>query len=86
GIALRLGFFTNRSSAPVSAERLAESWDQYGGTIGGTFARSDYEFTFAMRYARMVGEAHIEGSDGEAVAHDVSGRDVGIVFGGSYYF
>lgn len=86
GIALRLGFFTNRSSAPVSAERLAESWDQYGGTIGGTFARSDYEFTFALRYARMVGESRVEGAEGEAVAHSVSGRDVGIVFGGSYYF
>ena len=86
GIALRLGLFTNRSSARPSVERLAESWDQYGAALGGTFARADYEFTFALRYARMVGSARIESSDGEAVRHRISGSDVGIVFGGSYYF
>lgn len=86
GIALRLGFFTNRSSARPSVERLAESWDQYGGTLGGTFARADYEFSFALRYARMVGSAQLQGSDGADERHRIRGRDVGIVFGGSYYF
>jgi long-subunit fatty acid transport protein len=86
GIALRLGFFTNRSSAPASVERLTESWDQYGGTLGATFERSGYAFTFALRYARMIGETHIDTMDGADARYSVSGRDIGVVFGGSYFF
>jgi len=86
--AARLGAFTNRTSATrdvKSSDLRPDSWDQYGGTVGVTLFGKYHSLSAALKYARMTGKATMPmGGDFEVI--DVSGREIGVVFGGSYYF
>ena len=86
GITLRVGAFTNRSSARLNADNLMNCWDEYGGTAGATFTRGNYDFTFAVRVSWLDGNVVVSPSDGVEETYSASGRNVGFVFGGNYRF
>lgn len=93
GLSFRFGAYTNRSSAPKDVDNAIYAWDEYGATVGGTFQRGNYDFTFAFRASWLtgrVGEASSIGGNGqeseETERYDITGRNVGLVFGGRYRF
>lgn len=93
GLSFRFGAYTNRSSAPKDVDNAIYAWDEYGATIGGTFQRGNYDFTLALRASWLTGrvrEASSIGSNGqeteEPTRYDITGRNMGLVFGGKYKF
>lgn len=92
GLFLRAGAYTNRSSAPKDLDNAIVAWNEYGGTIGGTFQRGNYDFTFAFQFSWLTGRTSDDtniGGEGESDGNSeyrISGRNLGIVFGGRYSF
>jgi hypothetical protein len=86
---VRVGAFTNRSSAPresESGEVRPDSWDQYGATLGCTFEGRYHSVTLAAKLATMRGETSIPSSASGFEVLPVRGYELGFSFGGSYYF
>lgn len=90
---IRAGAFTNFTSAPhhsptdASAALQADSWDQYGGTVGLSYNDDvHHSFAIAAKYAVMKGDASVSESPTLTRILQVDGRELSVVFGGSYFF
>lgn len=91
GITLRAGLFSNRSAASQSiafGENLQpDGYDQYGGTAGVTWNREKTSFIVAVRAGRMSGTASVPSQLGVArQTVKVGGAELGLTFGGAYFF
>ncbi|MFN7130802.1 MAG: hypothetical protein ACK4N5_01890, partial [Myxococcales bacterium] len=90
-VTLRAGAFTNRTAAPPSASLgenlLPDSYDQYGGTAGFTWAREKTSFILSARVGVMRGAASVQSPLGVGTETvPISGLEVGLTAGGSYFF
>jgi hypothetical protein len=88
-VALRAGGFTNRTSAPlpkVPTDAPADSWDQYGGTVGVTVTESHHSLIFSAKAGVMRGAASVQASETEFDVVEVSGFEIAATAGGSYHF
>jgi hypothetical protein len=88
-LAVRVGAFTNLTSAPGNTQLndlQPDRWDQYGGTVGFTYEGEYHNITVAGKFAMMRGTSSVAATAESFDTLRVRGHELGIIFGGGYYF